>query len=480
MTGRVSSQILQTLVVGYVVLLPYQFEMGNGLNFAPADCLILLVPVLALGSLKYRSSVWSGWHVGIAAAFAAASLVASLRFGSLQQYELLNKDAGLLLPFLSYAAITSTVDDWKDVHRILRAFTIAVAGQNLICVSGFLLSYFVGFQNLFARYGGLRLSGMLLDPNAYGGLLVTAFVIGEGASESHHPLFGKRTLWFFRVTLGMGILFTFSRSAWIALGLALFVFAVFRTGTAMRLAGAALVAAPLLLVLMGSRFVPMFEEMASRPKQVQGRFDLIHDAAEAFARHPLLGGGLGSFRLSEGEIAHNTAMWFLADFGILGIIALTGFLTWFFVRGWLAWRSAAVGEKPLALALLMAHTAMFGLAMGIEAFYQRQWWVVLALIAASYRLVTRSDRPWWDFTKPGRSPPPTPAITGARQFSLNFVADGDDAGEAAFSCSMAAPSFSRAASIAFGSRLQFVQSAPTDRVISIARSAFPRSFSIWT
>src|SRR5438270_4157115 len=127
--------------------------MVNGLNVAPADCLILLVPVLALCSLQYRASVWSGWHVAIAAAFAAASLVASLRFGSLQQYELLNKDAGLLLPFLSYAAITSTVEEWKDVHRILRAFTIAVAGQNLICVSGFLLSYFVGFQNLFARYG---------------------------------------------------------------------------------------------------------------------------------------------------------------------------------------------------------------------------------------------------------------------------------------------------------------------------------------
>ena len=35
------------------------------------------------------------------------------------------------------------------------------------------------------------------------------------------------------------------------------------------------------------------------------------------------------------------------------------------------------------LALLLGHTAMLGLAMGIEAFYQRHWWVVLALIAAS-------------------------------------------------------------------------------------------------
>jgi hypothetical protein len=32
---------------------------------------------------------------------------------------------------------------------------------------------------------------------------------------------------------------------------------------------------------------------------------------------------------------------------------------------------------------------MVGLAMGIEAFYQRQWWVVFALIASSAALARR-------------------------------------------------------------------------------------------
>src|SRR5207248_1242348 len=90
--------ILRVLVVGYVVLLPYQFEVGNGINFAPADCLMLLVLMLAAGQLTYRKPAWSIWHFGIAATFAAGSLVAALRFGVLNRYELLNKDAGLLLP----------------------------------------------------------------------------------------------------------------------------------------------------------------------------------------------------------------------------------------------------------------------------------------------------------------------------------------------------------------------------------------------
>ena len=54
-----------------------------------------------------------------------------------------------------------------------------------------------------------------------------------------------------------------------------------------------------------------------------------------------------------------------------------------------AYRFTPAREQPLALALLLAHAAMFGLAMGIEAFYQRQWWLVFGLIASSYSLTLR-------------------------------------------------------------------------------------------
>ena len=389
---------LSALVAAYVALLPFQFEVGNEVNFAPADCLMLLVLLLAPGQLKYRKTAWSMWHYGIAATFAVGSLVAVLRFGVLDRYELLNKDAGLVLPFLSYMAITSSIAGWDDLRRILRVFTVSVVLQNLIAVGGFLLSYFIGFDNPFARYGGLRLSGMLLDPNAYGGLLVAAFAICEGASVGSEPLFKGPWLWFSRLTLGMGILFTFSRSAWIALGLALLVLCAVETRATVRLLLGGVISAACLFQLMGNRFVPIFQEMAARPKQVQGRFDLIDDALQAFTQHPILGGGIGSFRLGEGEIAHNTAMWFLADFGVVGLTVLTGFVGWFFVKAWCAYRLAPEREQPLVLSLLLGHTAMLGLAMGIEAFYQRHWWVVLALIASSYSLALGEGR-----TAPSRS-----------------------------------------------------------------------------
>lgn len=383
------SGILGILVAAYVALLPYQFQVERSFNLAPSDFLLVAVLVLAAGQLKYRKHAWTIWHLGIAWTFLAGALIAVVRTGTLDRYELVNKGAGLFLPFLSYAAITTAVVEWDEIRHVLRVFTLSVAIQNSVAVAAFLGTYFLGLPNPFARYGGLRLSGMLVDPNAYGGLLVMALIIMEGGSWGPAPLFGERALWFSRMSLSLGILFTFSRSAWMALALAMVLLCMVRTRVAGRLVLAAAAGAPCLLLGMGRNFLAVFAEMASRPKQVQGRFDLIHDAFMAFSRHPVFGGGIGSFRLSEGEIAHNSAMWFLADFGIVGLAAFVGFMGWFFVKGWFAYRFAPLREQPVALALLLAHTAMVGLAMGIEAFYQRHWWVAFGLIASAYSLALR-------------------------------------------------------------------------------------------
>jgi putative inorganic carbon (HCO3(-)) transporter len=385
------TSILHLLVAGYAILIPYLFTVGPQLNFAPADCCLALIVLLALGQLKYARSAWTGWHVALLLTFALGSFISVWRTGELSRYELMNKDAGLLLLFLAYAAITSAVMDWGELRRILRAFMISVVLLNVAGVAAFLAGFFFGVSTPLTSYGGTRLSGMMLDANAYGGLLVVALVLCEGASWGPAPLFRGFPLLFCRLTLALGILFSFSRSAWIALGLALAVLCVVRSSVAIRLALVASIGAPCLVLLMGNRFLPFFERMASRPQQVEGRFTLIHDALAAFVQHPFLGGGLGNFRIEEGNVMHNSALWFLADFGLAGLVVLAGFLGWFFVRAWNAYRLAPEEEKPVALALLLAHTAMLGLAMGIEAFYQREWWLVMALIGSSNCLVRDAE-----------------------------------------------------------------------------------------
>jgi hypothetical protein len=369
------------------------------MNFAPADCFLVAVLLLALWQLKYQKCAWTIWHLGLILTFAVGSLVTALRLGKLDSYELFNKDGGLLLCLLSYGAITSAITEWEDLRRILRIFILAVVFENVAAVCGFLAAYFLGVTTPFTRYGGLRLSGMLLDPNAYGGLLAVALVMCEATSWGVAPLFNKPIRWVARLTLSLGILFTFSRSAWLSVGLAALLLCVMRPAVAVRPLVAYLVAAPCLTVVMGQSFLSILEEMARRPKQVQQRFDLIQEALKIFAQHPILGGGLGSFRLAAGEIAHNSAMWFLADFGLPGLGVLLGFLMWFFFKARFAYRFAPCKEQPLVLASLLGHIAMLGLAMGIEAFYQRHWWLVLALIASSYSLTMRSP----NLSRPGEN-----------------------------------------------------------------------------
>ena len=394
--SRAKRGILTGLVAGYVALLPYQFEAAKGINFAAADIFLLVIVLLAAAQIKYVKPAWTIWHLGILLTFVMGSLVASVRFGNLTRYELVNKDAGLLLPLLSYAAITSAVTGWDDLRFILRVFTAGVVLENLMAVAAYMAAYFFGVTTPFARYGGLRLSGMLLDPNAYGGLLVATLVMCEGGSWGPAPLFKRVPLLFCRLTLALGILFTFSRSAWTGLVVAMLFACLIRPKVVARPVITVLIAAPCLILVMGQRFLPIVQQMSRRPDQIRGRFDLIRQALEAFSQYPFLGGGLGSFRLGAGEVAHNSAMWFLADFGIVGLAAWLGFIGWFFAKAWFAYRAATLREKPLALALLLGHVSMFGVAMGIEAFYQRHWWVIFALIASSYsialRTATRPDR----------------------------------------------------------------------------------------
>src|SRR5690348_6522480 len=254
--------MLSVLVAIYAALLPFQFEVARMINLAPSDCILPLILLLAPGQMKYRKPAWTIWHLGLVMVFAISSFVYALRSGELNRYELVNKDVGLLLLFLSYAAITSTVFEWQDLRRILRVFTLSVVSQNVVAVAAFLAGHFWGISTPLVDYRGSRLAGMLLDPNAYGGLLVLTLVMCEGASWGTAPLFKGLPLFVSRLTLGLGILFTFSRSAWIALGLAFVVLSAVRKQAAVRFAAVGLLAAPCLFVLMGSGFLNFFERMA--------------------------------------------------------------------------------------------------------------------------------------------------------------------------------------------------------------------------
>jgi putative inorganic carbon (hco3(-)) transporter len=69
-------------------------------------------------------------------------------------------------------------------------------------------------------------------------------------------------------------------------------------------------------------------------------------------------------------------------------VVFMGFIATVAVRLVLAWRLAPREFRTIPLALLCGHIVMFGVSFGIEAFYQRHWWLVFAATGAVYALVT--------------------------------------------------------------------------------------------
>jgi putative inorganic carbon (hco3(-)) transporter len=389
--------VLLALLVGYAALLPFEWGVENMLRFSAADVALILALFFAVSRLRYRPENWSVWHYSLLALFAFSTLSVAARAGELQRYVYFNKDAGLVALFLAYAFLNSALTSWTRIRLVLRAFVISVVLQNLVGLGAWVASTRFGIDSMFVWDNGLRLGGLMGDANAYGGLLATALVICEGACTGREPLFKNSFLYFARVTLAAGLLVSFSRTAWISLGLVFLFLLLTRFETAIRGLFLLLCGAAVTVILMGRSFLALFEDLAFRPEVATGngrtRVDLVSTGLQSFSRHPFFGTGIGSFFAQQGSIEHNSAVWFLTEFGLVGLVIFCGFLGWFFLKARSAYRRAPLPQKPIVFGITLGFIAMAGMSLGIEAFYQRHWWLTFALIAASNSVALRQRRP---------------------------------------------------------------------------------------
>jgi putative inorganic carbon (hco3(-)) transporter len=380
-------RIQDWLLAGYVIFLPVQIAVSPSLRLAPSDgflALALLGFTLRVGRLQVVRSAWSFWHFGLVASCLLYTLVALTRTGYVTREALLNKDVGLLVLFAAYAVITGQTNSWPRIRRVLRLLIVTVAVQNVVCLVAFAALTIVGVSLPGMDFRGARLTGLLLDPNAYGGLLVLVLSIHMVASCGKRPLVPGIAGGLVTLTLAIGTLLTYSRSAWTGLALVFVLTMLLRPKTGVRLAIVSALAIVGVLQVFGPNYLSQMSHLALRQSQVDARVQLINQALDMFSRSPAFGVGLGVFNDNVGQIIHNTPIWILTESGALGLIFLTGFALWFVRTGVRAFRLASAEQKPLALGLLTANIAMMGLSMGIEALYQRHWWLVLALIVSAH------------------------------------------------------------------------------------------------
>jgi hypothetical protein len=400
------------LLTLYVIFLPVQFQIVEGFNFAPSDLFLLAYLLFQSSRLQFRKGAWSIWHAALLPMMILSAWVGFEQNGELTSYVVVNKLLGVLWLLVSYGVLSSEMSSAAAVRSLARTFVASVCALNILAIAGF---FWPPLESIMPRLNydaGERVAGFLIDPNAFGGLVLTALALQAVTALLKAPLFRGIAGPLISASLMAGLVLTFSRSAWIGLAAALVFLATVRPLHSLKLAVVIAGTGLTLLVYMAYKGLDYFYAMSIRPETIQSRIDSGGVALGGFLSHPILGTGLGTFLFEHGSIIHNTYLWFLSECGVVGAIVVIGLTMWYFKVAIPIIRSSRGAQRGLIVALAVAHAGMLGVSAGIEVFYQRHWWLVMAMIAACR---TSFSRP--QFVKVWFAPPSESLALSPAQFS---------------------------------------------------------------
>ena len=264
--------------------------------------------------------------------------------------------------------------------RIMRSFLYGVGFWGVIgYIDWRIVDIFPWLKvDIASRFGALQ-----FDPNNAGATFAVALLLSW---RYGHRLFERRWVWIaLTIWFATGLSLTLSRGAYIGTAAAvLTVVAIDRVSVdrwARYLAGIIVIAA----FLTATGFVDTaVNDFTRRPDTVGSRNDFADYAVDRWVDSRGLGMGLGTFRAETTRIVHNTAIWLVVEMSLPGLLFFIAMV----VLPFQACLRMRTYDHELALALLAAHTAMVVASVGIEALYQRTWWVIIGMTmlpAASVR-----------------------------------------------------------------------------------------------
>ncbi len=255
------------------------------------------------------------------------------------------------------------------------------------------LALFAPFPGAEAFVRGPRAQGLFKDPNVFGPFLVPAALILMEEIVTPRLLRLRLALKLVILSvLSLGVVFSFSRAAWLNLavgGFVLFVVLALRRGGARRamtllavtlLAGVALFG----VVAATSSFEFLSERAALQDYDTQ-RFGAQASGFEVAVEHPL-GIGPGQFERISELSAHSTYARSLAEEGLLGAAVILGLVL--LTLGFAA-RNVSLGADTYGIGsagLLAAWCGLLANSFFVDTLHWRHLWLVAALIWAGTAL----------------------------------------------------------------------------------------------
>jgi O-antigen ligase len=374
------------VALGVVLLAAVRFQP------APTDVVFAVIMAVGLATGRFRLSRVNPGPILLIGAFLAFNLVSAIDVAD-------PKRAVEFLGITVYVAVfglwlASEVTSSPVAARFVRWYVIAGVVSAAISTAALLVS-FPG-HDLFTRIG--RAEGLFKDPNVFGPFLVPAALIVLEEILSPRLLSWRRSTKVLAfVALSLGVLFSYSRAAWLNLvvGLAMMVVVFsFRRGSglhalrAVALVLAAAVAVGAVVSFTGS--LSFLQERAHLQSYDSGRFGAQEESFHWAAQHPF-GIGPGQFESYAHIAAHSMYARALAEEGVPGLLAIVALML-----ATLCWagRNAILGRDTYGIgsaALLGAWTGLLLNGFFVDTLHWRHLWAVAALIwAGSAR---RSLRP---------------------------------------------------------------------------------------
>ncbi len=394
-------------LTGAVALTLLRYELAVAIGFlllgivlvepAPTDGLFAIVMAVALVTGRFDLRKVPMTITLLLAAFIMLNLLSAIEAVDPAR-------AGRFMLITLYLAafalwLSGFVDSRRRARLAVRAYVAGAVATAAVTTAAVIL-HFPGSDALLA-YGGTRGKGLFGDPNVYGPFLIpAALIVVEELLNPRLLRAGQAVKIAMFLALALGVLFSYSRAAWIALvasAIVLLIVLAMRRGGGRRAATvlgilifASIAAAGILTVTDSLGFL---EERAQGQAYDVDRFEAQRTGIDLAERNPV-GVGPGQFETVVPISAHSTYVRTLAEQGILGFFSILGV---FLATLIFAARNAVLGRDAFGIGSATLLATWMGLMINslvIDTLHWRHLWVVAALIwVATTRPANTAEAP---------------------------------------------------------------------------------------
>lgn len=369
------------VVLGVLLLAVVRWEP------APPDLVFAVVIALALVTARVHVERVPLSAVLLVSGFLALNLLAATGAS----------DGARALTFFAITFYLGVFGLWLAAYvasvRSARLVVLAYLAAAALSAAVACLALIAPFPGADAFVDGPRAQGLFKDPNVFGPFLVPAILILMEETVAPRLLrFGLFAKLLLLSVMTVGVVFSFSRAAWLNLAVGtvvlLAVLALRRGGgrRAMTLLVVALVAgAALLGVVTATSSTDFLTERAAFQDYDAQRFGAQASGLEVAEEHPL-GVGPGQFERISDVSAHSTYVRALAEEGVLGALIVLALML--LTLGFAA-RNVALGVDTYGIgsaALLAAWCGLLANSSFVDTLHWRHLWLVAALIWAGTAL----------------------------------------------------------------------------------------------